>query len=149
MKENLDPLGKYSERELLAALKGVQLWDVLAGVSFSQAKAADVAAEPRPVASSPVNTSMASSAPVGIMGEYLTCSQMCRCVCDAYVLHHVFPPDSLHNHQYLRVEYRVSSQLAEAVAHQESGEEQLHHIRPQWPCPLSGRLLTEVARTGG
>lgn len=70
VKENLDPLGEYSERELLAALKGVQLWDVLAGVSFSQAKAADVAAEPRPVASSPVNTSMASSVPIGIMGEH-------------------------------------------------------------------------------
>ena len=67
VRENLDPEGIYSERELLSVLKAVMLWDVLAGVSFSQAKAADVT-QPRVGASSPTAASLASSAPIGILG---------------------------------------------------------------------------------
>ena len=63
-------MGEYSERELLGVLKAVMLWDVLAGVSFSQAKAADVAA-PRPGASTTCAAPGASSSiPIGSMGAH-------------------------------------------------------------------------------
>ena len=65
MRENLDPAQCHSERELLGALKAVMLWDVLAGVSFSQAKAADVA-QPRSGLGSPTEASSAGSTPISI-----------------------------------------------------------------------------------
>ena len=82
MRENLDPAGQHSERELIAALKAVKLWEVLAGVSLSQAKAADVpqhvpaagaaSAVPTPIASpaagSAVARSVANSMPINIQG---------------------------------------------------------------------------------
>ena len=82
MRENLDPAGQHSERDLIAALKAVNLWEVLAGVSLSQAKAADVprpgaaagaaAVSARPntaIAVSPaLARSVANSTPINIQG---------------------------------------------------------------------------------
>ncbi len=85
VRENLDPAGQHSERELIAALKAVNLWEVLAGVSLSQAKAADVpqrgpAATATPAAATPIASpaagstmarSVANSAPISIQGVLL------------------------------------------------------------------------------
>jgi hypothetical protein len=81
VRENLDPAGQHSERELIAALKAVKLWEVLAGVSLSQAKAADAphhgtpaAATAAPIAatvSQAVTRSLANSTPITIQGEGL------------------------------------------------------------------------------
>lgn len=39
IRENLDPMGRHSDRELIGALKATRLWDILCGLSLSQAKA--------------------------------------------------------------------------------------------------------------
>ncbi|KAK9791817.1 hypothetical protein WJX73_008914 [Symbiochloris irregularis] len=39
IRSNLDPMEKYPDRELIAVLKHVRLWDVLCGLSLSHAKA--------------------------------------------------------------------------------------------------------------
>ena len=38
IRENLDPMGRHSDRELIGVLKVTRLWDILCGVSLSQAK---------------------------------------------------------------------------------------------------------------
>ena len=38
IRENLDPMGRHSDRELIGVLKATRLWDILCGVSLSQAK---------------------------------------------------------------------------------------------------------------
>ena len=38
MRDNLDPMGRHSDRELIAVLKATRLWDILCGVSLSQSK---------------------------------------------------------------------------------------------------------------
>ena len=40
MRENLDPMGVHSNRDMIALLKMVGLWDILAGLSLSRYKAA-------------------------------------------------------------------------------------------------------------
>ena len=78
MRENLDPAGQHEDRLLIAALKAVKLWEVLAGVSLSQAKAADAphhgaaaaaTAAPAANASQAVSQSLANSTPINIQGE--------------------------------------------------------------------------------
>ncbi len=105
MRENLDPVGQHSERELIAALKAVNLWEVLAGVSLSQAKAADVpqrgpAATATPAAATPIASpaagstlarSVANSAPISIQGVLRrsggSASQERRCLERIVLLH--------------------------------------------------------------
>ena len=48
MRENLDPMQQHGDRELIAALKKVQLWDVLCGLSLSLAKGSTQQAASRP-----------------------------------------------------------------------------------------------------
>ena len=38
VRDNLDPMGRHSDRELIAVLKSTRLWDILCGVSLSQSK---------------------------------------------------------------------------------------------------------------
>jgi hypothetical protein len=38
IRENLDPMRRHSDRELIGALKATRLWDILCGLSLSQAK---------------------------------------------------------------------------------------------------------------
>lgn len=38
IRQNLDPLGQYSDRDMIRALKDVHLWEILCGISLSQAK---------------------------------------------------------------------------------------------------------------
>ena len=93
MRENLDPAGQHSERELIAALKAVKLWEVLAGVSLSQAKAADVphygpaaaataAAPIAATASGAVARSVGNSVPINIQGERLCRGPACTRLAD-------------------------------------------------------------------
>jgi hypothetical protein len=39
VRENLDPAGVHADRDMIAVLKDVRLWDILAGLIFSRAKA--------------------------------------------------------------------------------------------------------------
>ena len=61
IRENLDPMGLHSDRDMMALLKDVGLWDILAGLSLSRSKAAG---QPIP-ASIPRPSSAASSVPIG------------------------------------------------------------------------------------
>lgn len=61
IRENLDPLGLHSDRDMMSLLKDVGLWDILAGLSLSRSKAAG---QPIP-ASIPYASSAASSVPIG------------------------------------------------------------------------------------
>ena len=91
VRENLDPAGQHSERELIAALKAVKLWEVLAGVSLSQAKAADAphhgppaTATAAPIAgtvSQAVARSIANSTPISIQGEVFCRRAACIPAC--------------------------------------------------------------------
>ena len=38
VRDNLDPMGRHSDRELIAVLKSTRLWDILCGFSLSQSK---------------------------------------------------------------------------------------------------------------
>ena len=40
VRDNLDPLGLHSNKDMIGLLKMVGLWDILAGLSLSRAKAA-------------------------------------------------------------------------------------------------------------
>lgn len=61
MRDNLDPLGLHSDRDMMSVLKDVGLWDILAGLSLSRSKASE---QPIP-ASIPYPSSVASSVPTG------------------------------------------------------------------------------------
>ena len=61
VRDNLDPMGRHSDRELIAVLKSTRLWDILCGVSLSQSKglaralaAQSTAAQPPRSASRPI-----------------------------------------------------------------------------------------------
>lgn len=60
VRENLDPLGAHSNRDLIALLKMVGLWDILAGLSLSRYKAAGRAASAAIPYPSSVTSSMLS-----------------------------------------------------------------------------------------
>lgn len=67
IRSNLDPMGRHTDRELIAALKQVHLWDVLCGLSLSHAKAEQsgtAAATPKQLA----GISIASSGPAAMPG---------------------------------------------------------------------------------
>ena len=54
VRDNLDPMGRHSDRELIAVLKSTRLWDILCGVSLSQSKgAAQAVATPQASSSQP------------------------------------------------------------------------------------------------
>ena len=61
IRENLDPLGLHSDRDMMSLLKDVGLWDILAGLSLSRFKATG---QPIP-ASISYPSSVASSVPTG------------------------------------------------------------------------------------
>lgn len=61
IRENSDPLGLHSDRDMMSLLKHVGLWDVLAGLSLSRFKATG---QPIPAAIS-YPSSVASSVPTG------------------------------------------------------------------------------------
>ena len=46
VRDNLDPMGRHTDRELIAVLKATRLWDILCGVSLSQSKGTAWAAAP-------------------------------------------------------------------------------------------------------
>ena len=52
VRDNLDPMGRHSDRELIAVLKSTRLWDILCGVSLSQSKGSAQAGVPLPASSS-------------------------------------------------------------------------------------------------
>lgn len=64
IRENLDPLGLHSDRDMMTLLKDVGLWDVLAGLSLSRSKAAG---QPIPASIISYPSSVASSVPTGEM----------------------------------------------------------------------------------
>ena len=64
VRDNLDPMGRHSDRELIAVLKSTRLWDILCGVSLSQSKgAAQAAAPPQVSFSQPPPSQPPSSQP--------------------------------------------------------------------------------------
>jgi hypothetical protein len=48
IRQNLDPMGRHTDRELIGVLKATRLWDILCGLSLSQAKVVHCE-RPRPV----------------------------------------------------------------------------------------------------
>lgn len=50
IRENLDPMGRHSDRELIGVLKVTRLWDILCGFSLSQAKGYAQRSAPLPTA---------------------------------------------------------------------------------------------------
>ena len=76
IRENLDPLGLHSDRDMMSLLKDVGLWDILAGLSLSRFKAAG---QPIP-ASIPYASSAASSLPTGLAPPRLCAPVLCPCV---------------------------------------------------------------------
>ena len=64
----MDPMGQHTDRELIAVLKHVRLWDVLCGLSLSHAKAeqASVAiSTPQPQAGAPASPQPPAAMPIG------------------------------------------------------------------------------------
>lgn len=62
IRENLDPLGLYNDRDKMMLLKDVGLWDVLAGLNLSRFKATG---QPIPTSIISYPSSVASSVPTG------------------------------------------------------------------------------------
>ncbi|BDA43676.1 probable multidrug resistance-associated protein 7 [Coccomyxa sp. Obi] len=48
IRDNLDPMGRHSDRELIGVLKVTRLWDILCGLSLSQAKGSAQRSSPLP-----------------------------------------------------------------------------------------------------
>lgn len=76
IRENLDPLGLHTDRDMMSLLKDVGLWDILAGLSLSRFKAAG---QPIP-ASIPYASSAASSLPIGLTPHHLCAPVFCPSV---------------------------------------------------------------------
>ena len=70
IRENLDPLGLHSNRDMIGLLKMMGLWDVLAGLSLSRGKASGQTISAAIPYSSSVTSSMFSG---GIMLSVQLC----------------------------------------------------------------------------
>ena len=67
IRSNLDPLRRHNDRELIAVLKQVRLWDVLCGLSLSHAKAEQATTSQ---IAAPASSALASIVPMPV-GEML------------------------------------------------------------------------------
>ena len=48
IRQNLDPLDEFSDRDMIRVLKDVHLWEILCGISLSQAKEGESPRRNRP-----------------------------------------------------------------------------------------------------
>ena len=103
VRDNLDPMGRHSDRELITVLKSTRLWDILCGVSLSQSKGA-AQAQPAACAAGLVQSATVQSAPALHIAPHsaaLALRSFCTCagmVNGATRLHHPFI-NLLHNGQ--------------------------------------------------
>ena len=78
IRENLDPMGRHSDRELIGVLKVTRLWDILYGLSLSQAKGHAQRSSPMPARQIPSRggtpSNSVSRTPPGAFGA---CSKSC------------------------------------------------------------------------